>query len=194
MEIAFFDFDGTLTTKDTFIGFIQYAVGKPLYYLGLLRLSPVIAAYKLRLIPNYVAKEKVFSFFFKNWETDHFLKFANAYSKEELNKIIRPKGIERIKWHQRQGHKVVIVSASIECWLQKWCENYDIELISTRIEFAGGKISGKFATKNCFGIEKVNRIKERFILSEFSYIYAYGDSIGDKEMLSISNTSHYKYF
>ncbi len=194
MEIVFFDFDGTITTKDTFIDFIQYTVGKPAYYFGLLQLSPIITAYKLRLIPNYVAKEKVFGFFFRDWEVDYFLKFANSYSKEEINNIVRPKAIERIKWHQNQCHTVVIVSASIECWLQKWCENYNIELISTRIEFVDGKITGKFATKNCFGIEKVNRIKERFNLSDYSYIYTYGDSAGDKEMLSISNASYYKYF
>jgi phosphatidylglycerophosphatase C len=67
-------------------------------------------------------------------------------------------------------------------------------MIAIRIEFVDGKITGKFATINCFGIEKVNRTKERFDLSEYSYIYTYGDSSGDKVMLSISIASYFKYF
>jgi len=194
MEIAFFDFDGTITTKDTLVDFIKFAIGKPSYYLRGLRLIPLIGAYKIGLIPNNIAKEKVFSFYFKNWDTNQFLKFANNYSEKEIKKIVRPSAIERIRWHQRKGHKVVVVSASIETWLQKWCNVYSVELLSTRIEFIDNKVSGKFASKNCFGIEKVNRINEKFNLSEYSYIYAYGDSIGDKEMLAISDAPYYKYF
>ena len=102
--------------------------------------------------------------------------------------------MEKIKWHQSQNHKVVIVSASIECWLKKWCQSNSIDLISTRLEFINGKLTGKLATKNCHGIEKVKRIKERYDLNDFDYIYAYGDSASDKEMLELSDQPYYKIF
>lgn len=194
MELSLFDFDGTITTKDSLADFTQYAVGKPAYYLGLLSLLPILTAYKLKLIPNYIAKEKLITHFFKDWDVEHFQKLADQYSIEQIDKIIRPKAMEKIKWHQSQNHKVVIVSASIECWLKKWCQSNNIDLISTRLESIDGKLTGKLATKNCHGIEKVNRIKEQYELNNFDYIYAYGDSIGDKEMLELSNQSYYKIF
>jgi phosphatidylglycerophosphatase C len=192
--IAFFDFDGTITTKDSFGDFIQYAVGKSAYYFGLLLKSPILIAYKLKLIPNYIAKEKLFMHFFKGWETRTFQKLADKYSIEHIDKITRPKAIERIKWHKQQKHKVVIVSASLESWLKEWCINYDLDLIATQLETQDGKITGKFATKNCYSTEKVNRIKEKYNIKNYSKIYAYGDSAGDKEMLNLANEKFYKYF
>ena len=194
MKLSLFDFDGTITTKDSMIDFIQYAVGMPSYYFNMLLLTPMLVAYKLKIIPNHVAKEKLITHFFKGWSSVYFKNIAAKYSIEQIEKIIRPKAIEKITWHQEQGHKVVIVSASMECWLIKWCQKYRIDLIATRLEIENGKLTGKFATKNCYGIEKVNRIKEQYNLSEYRIICAYGDSAGDKEMLSIASKQYYKYF
>jgi phosphoserine phosphatase len=82
-----------------------------------------------------------------------------------LRRLIKSSDLEQWKKSggTKKGHKVVIVSAFIECWLKKWCDK--INLITTRLEIQEGKITGKFATKNCYGIEKVNRIKERYDLS-----------------------------
>ena len=176
------------------VEFIQYAVGKPSYYFGLLSMSPMLALYKFNLISNHIAKEKLMQHFFRNWDCIYFKSIADKYAIEQIDQIIRPRAIEKIRWHQKKGHKVVIVSASIECWLKKWCDKNKIDLIATRLEIQEGKITGKFSTKNCFGIEKVNRIKERYNLSEYSVIYAYGDSLGDKEMLCIADKKYYKYF
>ena len=194
MTLVLFDFDGTITTKDSLADFVQFSLSKQKYYLGLLKLSPVLIAYKLNLIPNYIAKEKFITHFFKNWEDSSFQKFADKYSIEQIDKIIRAKAIEKIIWHQAQGHKVVIVSASMENWLKKWCEKHNIDLIATRLEIQDGKLTGKFSTKNCYGIEKVNRIKELYNPSEYECMYGYGDSAGDKEMLSLAHKSYYKPF
>jgi HAD superfamily hydrolase (TIGR01490 family) len=194
LSAALFDFDGTVTTKDTLADFIKYAVGKPTYYMGLIALIPMLTAYKLTLIPNYTAKEKLIAYFFKDWETDRFKKQAEQYSLTQIDKILRPKAIERIRWHQQQGHKVVIVSASIECWLKAWCEKNNIDLISTRLESKNNKLTGKFAGKNCYGVEKVNRVTEIYDLSQYAHIYVYGDSRGDRELLALADKSFYKLF
>jgi len=194
MELALYDFDGTITTKDTLADFTQYAVGKRIYYMGLFLLSPILVAYTLKLIPNNIAKERFMTHFFKGWDEIDFQQFAEQYSRKQINKITRPKVIEKIRWHQEQDHKVVVVSASPENWIKGWCGRNKVDLIATRLEIQDGKLTGKFATKNCFGPEKANRIKEVYDLSQFDYIYAYGDSRGDKEMLSIANESYYKHF
>ena len=192
--LALFDFDGTITTKDSLVDFIQFAVGRPKYYLGLFQLSIMLTAYTLKLIPNYVAKEKLITHFFKGWGINKFKEIASAYSLKQIDFITRSKAIERVRWHQAQGHEVVIVSASIDCWLIAWCEKNNIQLVSTQLEVHNNKLSGKFSGKNCYGIEKINKLKKVYDLDNFEYIYAYGDSSGDKELLSIANESFYKPF
>ena len=194
MKIAFFDFDGTITTQDSLPDFIKFAIGKPKYYLGLCLLSPILLAYVLKLLPNHSAKEKMISYFFKGWPEKNFQTVADEYAAHQIDKIVRPKALEKLHWHQEQGHKVVIVSASMKSWLKKWCDTQNVELISTQLEIKQGKLTGKFATKNCHGKEKVNRIKEQYSLQDYSYIYAYGDSSGDKDMLKLANEAFYKPF
>jgi len=58
----------------------------------------------------------------------------------------------------------------------------------------GGVVTGKLLTKNCYGIEKANRVKEIYDLSHYERIYAYGDSTGDTELLALANESFYKPF
>lgn len=193
-KIALFDFDGTITKKDSLAEFIKFSLSTRTYYLGIFKLIPVIIKYKINLIPNYIAKEKLISHFFKNYDADQFKSIADQYSTEEIDKIVRATAIKKIQWHKAQEHKVVIVSASIESWLKKWCEKQGIDLIATRLEVKNGKITGQFETKNCYAIEKVNRIKERYNLSNYDYIYAYGDSSGDKQMLNLAHKSYYKPF
>jgi len=192
--IAFFDFDGTITNKDSLVDFIQYAVGKRAYYQGLFVLSPILVAYTLKLIPNHIAKEKLISHFFKGWDLDKFSQLAEKYSLEQIDKIVRPKALDKINWHKEQGHKVVIVSASMENWLKAWCDEANVALISTKLEVKNNKLTGKFSTKNCYGLEKVTRVKVEYELCQFNYIYAYGDSRGDRELLALANKSIYKPF
>jgi len=193
-NLALFDFDGTITTKDTLVEFIKYAVGSKNYYLGLLKLSPMLLAYTLKFIPNHKAKEQLIAHFFQDWESQKFQAIAKKYALEEIDTITRPQAIEQIRSHQEKGDKVVIVSASIECWIDAWAKQYGIELIATRLEHQDNRVTGKFATKNCYGIEKVNRIKKSLRLKEYQTITAYGDSSGDKEMLALSHNAYYKPF
>jgi phosphatidylglycerophosphatase C len=95
--------------------------------------------------------------------------------------------MERINWHKTQGHKVAVVSASIDYWLNDWCKLNGLDLISTTLELKNGKLTGRLSGKNCYGIEKVNRIKNRYNLAEFDQIYAYGNSAGDREMLLLAS-------
>lgn len=192
--IAFFDFDGTITSKDSFLEFIRFVHGDVKFFFGFLILSPILVAYKLKIIPNFIAKEKVITYFFKDTKKDIFQEVARNYSLSSINNIVKKSAMEKIKWHKLQNHKVVVVSASIDDWLRPWCIKNDIELIATKLESSNGIMTGRLSSKNCYGQEKVDRIKSLYNLDIFSDIYVYGDSRGDKEMLSIASRSYYKYF
>lgn len=193
-KLALFDFDGTITSHDSLVQFIRFAKGDVAYVLGMIWLSPMLVMYKLKLIPNYKAKQLMLSYYFKGMDAQKFKKVAEVYSLEHIDSILRPKAMKKIAWHKEQGDKIVIVSASMKCWLEPWCIEHNIDLISTELEVIDNKLTGKFSTKNCYGIEKENRVKEVYDLDEYEYIYAYGDSSGDKELLALANESFYKPF
>lgn len=194
MILALIDFDGTITTDDSLIKFIRYVVGDLKTLWGMILLSPMLITYKLKFIPNYKAKQIMLSYFFKGMDEKQFQKAAKEYSLKHIDTILRPQAIKKIAWHKEQGHTVVVVSASIECWLKPWCDKNNLNLIATKIEIKDGLVTGKLLTKNCYGIEKANRVKEVYNLSDYNYIYAYGDSRGDKELLELADETLYKPF
>jgi len=193
MKLALFDFDGTITSRDSFLDFLLYAHGFLKGSLGLALLTPVLLAYKIRVIPNWKAKEIVLRFFFEGWPKEAFEAVADSYASKRLNRIIRQETYDRIKWHQEQGHKVAVVTASVECWIKGWCRENDLDLIATQIEIKNDKVTGKLSTKNCYGEEKVVRIREKYNLDDYQEIFTYGNSRGDREMMQLSKRSISEY-
>tara|TARA_B100001094_G_C17916954_1_gene664020 strand:+ start:22 stop:609 length:588 start_codon:yes stop_codon:yes gene_type:complete len=194
MKIAFFDFDGTITKEDSTIKFIRYLVGDIKFFIGVILLLPVITLYKVKIISNNLIKQIIITYFFKGKDIIEFQKKSEYFSLNQIDSIIRKKAMEKIYWHKKNGHVIVIVSASIDLWLKPWCEKNNIALISTMLEIKDKTITGKTFKKNCHGPEKVKRIRELYNLSDYKYIYAYGNSRGDHEMLDIADERHYKPF
>lgn len=192
--IAFFDFDGTITTKDTLLEFIRYCKGSNAFYAGFLINSPFLLAYKLKIISNQAAKEKVLQYFFHNTSADRFKEYCEKFAAEKIPGLIRPGAVEEIKKLQENGQTVVIVSASPENWISPWAEKLKVDLIATRLEIQNGLLTGKIQGKNCHGTEKVNRITNKYSLNEYSEIAAYGDTKCDLPMLALAQRPVYKPF
>ncbi len=190
--MALFDFDGTITRKDSIIDFIFFSVGKFQAITGLVLLSPIIIGYELKVINNGRLKETIFKFFFKGWPAIKFNQIALRYSENHLPRLIRRKALQRIKWHQAQGHTVAIVSASLKNWLEHWCREHSLLLISSEIEVKDDLLTGRIS--DCYGSEKVARITAELDLGKYNFIYVYGDSNGDLEMLKLANKQYYRNF
>ncbi|WP_111308045.1 HAD family hydrolase [Confluentibacter sediminis] len=193
--IAVFDFDGTITTKDTLLLFIKFSKGKLSFFFGFLLFSPLIVAMKLKLYQNWKVKQLLFSFFYKGISVEKFDNWGHTFS-SEIDGIIRPKALEAIKLHKKNGHRVIIISASIENWIKPWAEKAGADMVlATKIEKNTTNIlTGKFVSKNCFGQEKVNRLLEIFPNRKEYRLIAYGDSRGDKELIEISDKGYYNKF
>lgn len=192
--LVLFDFDGTLTTHDTLSDFIFFSLGKFRGLVGAVILAPVLFLYFTGLMNNAKAKERVLSYFFKGIAADQLNALGQNYVRQRLPVILRPAGLNKIAWHQSQGHEVVIVSASAESWLKPWTQAMKLELIATALEVKDGKITGKFTGKNCHGQEKVRRIQATYNLPDYAQIFAYGDTPGDKPMLALATHPFYKPF
>ena len=182
--IAVFDFDGTITTKDTLLLFIRYSCGTIRFILGMTLFSPLIILMMLRLYPNWKCKEKVFSHFFKGMPYEKFKRLGEDFGNQFRNVIIRPSMKERLLWHLDQGHKVYVISASIEEWVKPFFRTLgDVTVLATKVR---PDLIG-FISKNCYGQEKVNRLLEMEPERNTYTLYAYGDSRGDKEMLAFAD-------
>ncbi len=192
--LALFDFDGTLTRCDTLFDLARQAVGPGAYYLGLAALAPGLAAHKLGQVSATAAKERFLRQYYHGWPTERFAQACATYCARHLPQRLRPAGLARLQWHQAQGHRVCIVSASAEDWIRPWAEPMGLEVLATKLEVQAGALTGRLASPNCNGPEKVARIKAHFDLSQFAQIYAYGDSPGDREMLALAHQPGYRCF
>lgn len=192
--LALFDFDGTITRRDTLFDFISFYRGERTLYQGLFRLAPVLTAFKLGAIPNWVAKERMLTHFFGGESQDEFRQRASDYARQRIPQIIRPSALQEISELKEKQATVYVVSASAEDWIQDWCQSLELQLIATRLAVEQQTITGKIAGKNCHGPEKVRRIREVLALDQYPLIYAYGDSRGDREMLAVAHHPHYRYF
>lgn len=193
-NLALFDFDGTITHKDTFLEFIQHSKGRFVFMAGFALLSPALVGMKLKLLPNSRVKEWALRVFFSGRTIESFDESCADFASKKLPGLVRTKALKEILAHKKQGHRVVIVSASAENWIRKWADEHQVELIATKLETANGRITGNLCGLNCNGKEKVERIREHINLKDYKYIYAYGDSRGDMEMLRIATHSYYKPF
>jgi HAD superfamily hydrolase (TIGR01490 family) len=195
MEIAVFDFDGTITQKDTFLQFITHSKGRRSLIIGLFRYSHLIVLLKLKLYPNWKVKQKIFSFFFKGITNKEFQKWCISFA-DEIDKSVRTRALEKIYLHQKNAVVVSIVSASIENWIIPWAAQKGIDyVIGTKIEVdEKGMITGRFLSMNCYGQEKCNRLLEIFPDRKSYKLYAYGDSRGDREILKLADEGYFKMF
>lgn len=203
-----FDFDGTLTTSDTLLEFIRYAKGTGRFLMVFLMYSPLLVLMKLHLFPNWKAKQLIFAHLFAGMRIEKFDALCRDFA-EEYQHLLRPKGVTLVHEALVASAQVFIVSASIDNWVRPFFKVRGLDgvkVLGTQIEVIDGRLTGKFKSNNCYGEEKVHRITEALSASTFSpasaapfvrsqyEIEAFGDSRGDKEMLTFADKGHYKPF
>lgn len=192
--VALFDFDGTITRKDSLPVFIRYIKGDYAYFSGLIRLAPSLILFKAGFLTNSEAKQRLFEHYFGGIEINIFQKACNSFGLNIIQLLVREDAIQKIKEHQQKKHRVIIVSASCENWLSAWCNDMGVELLGTRLEVINNIVTGKLSGANCYGQEKVKRLAEITDIKSYTGVYAYGDSKGDTELLSIATDPYYKVF
>lgn len=189
-SIAAFDFDGTLTCKDTFLEFIAFVFGRKKLYLSLALFSPILLLMKLGLYPNWKAKQLIYSWLFKGMDYDYFCNLGESFS-EEIKKMKNEEGMNLLQRQKQAEADIYIITASVEEWVKPFCQLLNVKgVIGTKVEVDNnGFLTGRFLTKNCYGQEKVNRLiivePERNSYS----LFACGDSKGDRELLKFADKS-----
>ena len=192
--LALFDFDGTITSKDSLLEFIKFSVGKLKFLMVMGLFSPFIFYYVFLIKKGETAKMMVLSYLFKNKTEEQMISMGLEFAQKVIPQLVLPNAINEINEFKKRGDRLVVISASLDIWLKPWTDEMGIELLSTKMEFKGGKFTGRFATPNCVGDEKVTRIKDYLDIEDYRPIYAYGNSSGDQAMLNLADHRYYKKF
>jgi len=172
--------------------FILYTQGIWRTATGFILLSPFLFLWKLGLLDNQAAKERVLQYFFGGQKLKSFDDQCIAFASRNLPKLIRTNAMALIELFKRENARIVIVSASPENWVKPWCDSWNIECIATRLEVQKDILTGKIDGRNCYGSQKEARVREAIDLADYSTIVAYGDTRGDKEMLAMASEPHYR--
>ena len=194
--VAAFDFDGTLTRHDTLFPFLWHVAGPLAFTYKLIMMLPTLTGYALGLIRNDIAKVKVLRCFLANMDMASLQQHALQFAENKLPSLLRDIAMQRFHWHKQQGHRCVVVSASLEIYLHPWAIAAGFnDVLGSRLEpSAGGSTSGKLLGENCFGPEKMRRLEALLGERDDYTLYAYGDSRGDKELLSAADFPFYRTF
>ena len=190
-HISVFDFDGTLIAGDSLPMFIKHSRGALRFYVGLVVLSPILVLFKLGLMNNSKAKEFLFKYFFGGMQDKQFVHYCETFV-ENLNAHANPVAVDRLKQAKESGHRVIILSASPRLWIGPWAKQYGVEVVGTELQIADGIITGAFASHNCYGAEKVERLHQYLNgKRDEVYVTAYGDSKGDIPILSFADEGYW---
>lgn len=190
--LALFDFDGTITTRETFVDFVRHATPPVRLALGRLLLLPVYAGYKAGLLPASWVRACVVAFAFTHVPQTRLDQAVARYD-ALLGGLLRPEAMERIRWHQSQGHTVVVVSGNFEAALAPWCARHGLGLIASVLDARNGRLTGRYRGAQCVRAEKVRRIREAHDVSAFAQIYAYGDTHEDHDLLAMAHRRFYRW-
>ena len=193
-KLILFDFDGTLTTKDTMIEFIRFVRGGGKSLWSYAWLFPTLFGMKMGWVANDRAKVRLLKHHFAGMSRQDLEGFAKRFCKEVVPGLLRPEGIRVLEAYRADGDRVILVSASLELWLKPWAEDRDIELLSTKGAWEGDRFTGELDGPNCNGEEKVRRVRAHVREEIYSEVIAYGDSSGDKAMLAMADQGHFKPF
>ncbi|MGJ7527475.1 HAD family hydrolase [Variovorax sp. GB1P17] len=184
--LAAFDFDGTISTSDSLRAFVHGLVGQGRFTTGALRSSPWLAGAWAGVCDRGIAKAQFLSATIGGMARRELEDAARHFATHELPKMIRPEMLERVREHKRRAHRLVLVSASPSLYLNVWAAQAGFDaVLATELEFIDDRFTGRLASPNCWGPQKVARLKQWLGDGERpATVYAYGDSRGDREMLA----------
>jgi phosphatidylglycerophosphatase C len=181
--VAAFDFDGTLSTRDNFMPFLFRVA-------GVSTATQMLATSGVRVACNGrsdwrrdALKAEVLRRTFTGYDAERLDAIGRAFAFDIMRRHLRAEAVDRVDWHRTQGHKLVVVSASLGVYVRPVAERLRFDaVLATELEVgADGKLTGNLVGANVRGAEKARRL-DAWLGGEPAYVWAYGDSSGDREL------------
>lgn len=193
MDLALFDFDGTITQREMFAAFLELAFAPRRRALGKAVLAPLTVGYKLGVVPGDFIRAAAVRVGFSRMQHATLESHGVTFAQQVLPGVMRPEALERIRWHKSQGHTVAVVSGALEVALSPWCAQHGLDLMGSVLEHRDGVLTGRYLGRQCVRSEKARRIRERYDLTRYDTIHAYGDTKDDLDMLALADKRYYRW-
>jgi HAD superfamily hydrolase (TIGR01490 family) len=190
--VAAFDFDGTITTRDTVLPFLRAVVGSAVLARWSPFALPVVCVRGMGLLGSTATKEWLFRLYLRGRAMDEVRAAAQRFARDEVPGLLRTEAVARLRWHQARGDRCLVVTASPDLYVIPWASAVGLEAISSKLEVdASGRLTGRHEGPACDGPEKVRRLRD-LLGSVPPDLYAYGDSHGDRELLALARHAFWR--
>lgn len=193
VDLALFDFDGTITTREMFPDFVRAAIAPRRLMVGTLLLAPLVIGYRLGVVPGSVVRAAIVRFGFTGVAVARFDAHCQRFSDLALPSVLRPQAMARIAWHKARGDTVVVVSGAFDGYLARWCAQQQLDCICSALESVDGVLTGRYAGAQCVGAEKARRVRACYDLAAYPVIHAYGDTKEDRHLLALAQRKTYRW-
>ena len=192
--IVAFDFDGTLTIRDSFTAFLKWRAGPMGWVKGLAAMTPDILTYLGDRDRGRIKAASVKRFLggvsHQTLEAE-----AKAFADDVWDRFMRPDALTCWNdWGARGAHRVIVTASPAET-VAPFARRLKADaLLGTALAFdPDGRITGAFTGPNCRGEEKVRRLRAAYG-EDVTITAAYGDTSGDAEMLAMAETAGFRVF
>lgn len=191
-KIVVFDLDGTITRRDTYIPFLMgLALRKPWILLRLAGLPFAVCMHFASVRDNTWLKKKFLKAFMRGMDKSQFESWVEAFSDQIVSSEVRKAAWEEIEKHKSQHACVLLVSASLDIYVNRIGEKLGVHAtLCTEVEWdAKGRLTGDLKTENCYGEEKILRLKSWLQTHGGSKVdIAYSDHHSDIPLLNYAGT------
>jgi phosphatidylglycerophosphatase C len=185
--VAAFDFDGTITRRDTLVPFLAYACGRARVAAALAAVAPRLTLAVAGRGSRDDAKVALLEHVVAGRDAGEIAAAGRAFADRlaQDDRRLRADVLERVRWHREAGHELVLVSASLTTYLDPLAPRLGFDtVLATTLEVApDGRLTGRLVGLNCRGAEKVARL-DAWLAGSACTLWAYGDSSGDDELLA----------
>ncbi len=201
--VAAFDFDGTVTDRDTLVPFLVLAFGRTRVAATFAALAFTGLGWLLRLVPIDEFKVRVLRRLVAGVPAQRLRALGPPHARA-VERWLRPAALQRIAWHRAQGHALVLVSSTLDLYLDHVGADLGFDkVLCTRLAVRRGddgidRFDGRLDGADCTGAEKLRRLREHLGADAAGMaaveLHAYGDSDGDGELLGAADHAHFRPF
>lgn len=192
--VVAFDFDGTLTVRDSYTAFLKWRTPTGAWILGGLQLFPAAISYLFHRDRGRI-KAAATKVYLAGVSRERLEADARAFAEQHSRGLLRPDAVIAWKRWRKEQVRLVIVTASPDVVVAPFARGLGADdLLGTPLHFdERDRVTGIFASPNCRGAEKVARLRAAFG-PDLRVRAAYGDTSGDTEMLAIAEEPYFKVF
>lgn len=192
--VVAFDFDGTLTIKDSYTAFLKWRTTPTGWIAGHLKLVPAALAYLVHRDRGRI-KAAATKVFLGGVSRERLEADARRFAELHSRSLLRPDAVIAWKRWRKERVRLVIVTASPDIVVAPFARGLGADdLLGTHLAFDDrDRLTGGFASPNCRAAEKVVRLHAMFGPS-LRVRAAYGDTSGDTEMLAIAEEPYFRVF